>query len=224
MAGHYKGKCYAWDVVNEALEEDGSWRESVFYQVLGEEYIKLAFRLAAEVDPEAKLYYNDYNIERPGDKVDGALRIVKMLQDDGIRIDGVGMQAHFTIGRSPSLDDQIAVIESYGALNVEVAYTELDVRVDIPSNSTGHALQKKEYRNVSLTFQLPLIIIFCLRGKCHNQHLDKISANTVTFLSPGRGCLCPDRSMHRHHPLGLLRPLQLGSVLLSGLRRAAAVV
>lgn len=149
VAGHYKGQCYAWDVVNEALDEDGTWRDSIFYQVLGEEYISLAFRVAAEVDPEAKLYYNDYNIEKPGGKVDGALRIVKMLQDEGIRIDGVGMQAHFTAGEAPSLDDQISVMESYAELGVEVAITELDVRVELPVTDEKLGLQKKDYANVS---------------------------------------------------------------------------
>ncbi|KAG9251555.1 family 10 glycosyl hydrolase [Emericellopsis atlantica] len=148
VAEHYKGQCYAWDVVNEALNEDGTWRESVFYEVLGEDYIKLAFRVASEADPEAKLYYNDYNLERPGAKVNGALRIVEMLQEDGIRIDGVGMQAHFTAGGAPSLDEQIEVIESYAALGVEVALTELDVRLEtLPPTEETLALQKEDYKN-----------------------------------------------------------------------------
>lgn len=151
VASHWKGRCYAWDVVNEALEEDGSWRQSIFYRVLGEDYIKLAFRLAAEADPEAKLYYNDYNIEKPGAKVDGVRRLVTMLQDEGIKIDGVGMQAHFTAGEAPSLDQQIDVIQSYEALGVEVALTELDVRLDkLPPTEDLLALQKEDYKNVSV--------------------------------------------------------------------------
>lgn len=149
VASHYKGKCYAWDVLNEALEEDGTWRQSVFYQVLGEEYIKIAFRTAAEVDPDTKLYYNDYNIERPGAKVDGAERIVRLLQDDGIKIDGVGLQAHYTVGRSPSLDDQIAVMNQFAALGVEVSLTELDVRMPTPYTDNDVDQQKQVYRNVS---------------------------------------------------------------------------
>ncbi|GJD05522.1 betaxylanase [Colletotrichum higginsianum] len=94
VAGHYKGKCYAWDVVNEALNED-----SVFYNVLGEEYLKLAFRTAAEVDPTAKLYYNDYNLE----------------SDDGIKVDGVGMQAISSHSRA-YFGPAIAVIRSYAEL------------------------------------------------------------------------------------------------------------
>ncbi|KAK6948051.1 hypothetical protein Daesc_009815 [Daldinia eschscholtzii] len=148
LMGHYKGQCYAWDVVNEALNEDGTYRESVFYNVLGEEFIKLAFSTAAEIDPSAKLYYNDYNLESPGAKSEGAIRIVKLLQEAGIRIDGVGMQAHLVASRAPTLDQQTAVMESYGALGVEVALTELDVRVEMPINETSMAWQSEVYKNV----------------------------------------------------------------------------
>ncbi|KAH6648669.1 family 10 glycosyl hydrolase [Truncatella angustata] len=146
---HYKGKCYAWDVVNEALNEDGTYRESVFYNTLGEDFLKLAFSTAAKVDPDVKLYYNDYNIESPGNKSEGALRIVKLLQDDGIKINGIGMQAHFVAGRSPTLDQQISVIQSYGARGLEVAYTELDVRIYLPLNDTGIEWQKEAYRDAA---------------------------------------------------------------------------
>lgn len=149
MAGYYKGKCYAWDVVNEALNEDGTYRESVFYNVLGEDYIKLAFQVASEVDPDAKLYYNDYNLESVSPKSEGAVRIVKMLQDEGIKVDGVGMQGHLIAHDAPSLDDQIAVMESYAATGVEVAITELDVRIQLPSNETSLEWQKNVYRDVS---------------------------------------------------------------------------
>ncbi|CAI4220044.1 unnamed protein product [Parascedosporium putredinis] len=147
VAGHYKGKCYAWDVVNEALNEDGTWRESVFYNVLGEEYIKLAFQVASEVDPDAKLYYNDYNLESVGPKSKAAVEIVKMLRDDGIKIDGIGMQAHLIAHQAPSFEDQLAVIDLYAAADVEVAYTELDVRLETPTNATNLEWQSNVYRD-----------------------------------------------------------------------------
>ncbi|KAI1074517.1 family 10 glycosyl hydrolase [Whalleya microplaca] len=153
---HYKGQCYAWDVVNEALNEDGTYRESVFYKVLGEEYIKLAFRLAAEIEPDVKLYYNDYNIEWPGAKSEGAIRIVKLLQDEGIKIDGVGLQAHFAANSAPTLDQQISVMQSFAALGVEVAVTELDVRIETPSNETSLGWQAEAYKNsVGACVQVP---------------------------------------------------------------------
>lgn len=146
---HYKGQCYAWDVVNEALNEDGTYRESVFYQVLGDEFIKLAFRTAAEVEPDVRLYYNDYNIESPGPKAEAALGIVRLLQEDGIKIDGVGLQSHFVAGSAPSLDELMTTMDSYSALGVEVAVTELDVRVQFSANETSLAWQAEAYKDVS---------------------------------------------------------------------------
>ncbi|KAI1652455.1 glycoside hydrolase family 10 protein [Daldinia decipiens] len=135
------------DMVNKALNEDKTYRKSVFYNVLGEEFIKLAFSTAAEIDPDAKLYYNDYNMESPGAKSEGATRIVKLLQEAGIRIDGVGMQAHLVASKAPTLAQQIADMQSYGALGVEVAITELDVRVEKPANETSMGWQAEVYKN-----------------------------------------------------------------------------
>ena len=124
-ASHWAGQCYAWDVVNEALNEDGTYRNDTFLQVLGPEYIKIAFLAAAAADPGAKLYYNDYNIEYAGPKSSGAqTNIVKYLQDAGIRIDGVGLQSHFIVGETPSIDTQISNMKAFTDMNVEVAITE----------------------------------------------------------------------------------------------------
>ncbi len=91
IAGRYKGKIDSWDVVNEALNEDGSPRESIFYKLFGDEsYLELAFKLAAKSAPDAQLVYNDYNLWKPA-KREGVIRIVKNLQAKGIKIDGVGM-------------------------------------------------------------------------------------------------------------------------------------
>ncbi|KAK3323065.1 glycoside hydrolase family 10 protein [Apodospora peruviana] len=148
VARHWKGKCYAWDVVNEALNEDGTYRESVFYKVLGEEYIKLAFQTAAKVDPKAKLYYNDYNLESPGAKVEGAKRIVKMLKAAHIKIDGVGLQAHLIAEQHPTLDQHIDAIKGFVGTGVEVALTELDVRLKTPATAANLAQQKEAYKNI----------------------------------------------------------------------------
>ncbi|KAL2257957.1 hypothetical protein VTK26DRAFT_8909 [Humicola hyalothermophila] len=148
VAGHWKGQCYAWDVVNEAFEEDGSFRESIFYRVLGEEYIKLAFKTAARVDPHAKLYLNDYNFEWPHAKTEAAKRLVRTLQDEGIRIDGVGLQAHLIAEDHPTIDQHIDAIRGFADLGVEVAITELDVRLTTPSNETNLAMQRESYTNV----------------------------------------------------------------------------
>ncbi|KAJ5374497.1 Glycoside hydrolase superfamily [Penicillium concentricum] len=144
---HYKGKCYAWDVANEALNEDGTYRNSVFYQTIGEAYLPIAFAAAAAADPDAKLYYNDYNIESPGAKSTGAQRIVKLVQQYGAKIDGVGLQAHFIVGSTPSQSAQTSNLAAITALGVEVAYTELDIRMTLPSTAALLAKQSTDYQN-----------------------------------------------------------------------------
>jgi endo-1,4-beta-xylanase len=136
--------------VNEALNDDGTFRNDTFLNVLGPDYIKIAFKAAAAADPAAKLYYNDYNIESLSNKSTAARNnIVKFLQDAGIRIDGVGLQSHFTVGRSPTLDDQIANMKAFTDLGVDVAVTELDVRLEEPENATNLAGQSEIYKNTT---------------------------------------------------------------------------
>ncbi|KAI0392941.1 carbohydrate-binding module family 1 protein [Xylariaceae sp. FL0594] len=151
VVGHYKGKCYAWDVVNEALNEDGTYRNNVFYRVLGEQYIPMAFKAAAAADPGAKLYYNDYNIENTGAKQAGAARIVSLVKSAGARIDGVGMQAHLIVGSTPTLSDLQSAMQSYIAAGAsEVAYTELDIRhSSLPASSSALQQQATDYATVT---------------------------------------------------------------------------
>jgi endo-1,4-beta-xylanase len=146
---HYKGKCYAWDVVNEALNEDGTFRSSVFYQIIGPAYIPIAFATAAAADPSVKLYYNDYNIEYSGAKATAAQNIVKMIKAYGAKIDGVGLQAHFIVGSTPSQSALTTVLKGYTALGVEVAYTELDIRMQLPSTAAKLAQQSTDFQGVA---------------------------------------------------------------------------
>lgn len=149
--GHYKGQCYSWDVVNEALNEDGTYRDSVFYKVLGDSYIPIAFKAADAADPDAKLYYNDYNIEGAGAKQQAAAKIVKLVKDAGARIDGVGMQAHLIVGSVPSQSDLESAMESYLSAGViELAYTELDIRFNsLPASDSGLQQQAGDYETVT---------------------------------------------------------------------------
>nr|ATY46025.1 endo-xylanase XynD [Talaromyces purpureogenus] len=142
---HYKGQCYAWDVVNEALNEDGTYRTSLWYNTIGEAYLPIAFAAAAAADPSVKLYYNDYNIEYSGAKATGALKIVKLVQSYGVKIDGVGLQAHFIVGSTPSRSNQASTMAAYTALGVEVAITELDIRMTLPSTAALLAQQSTDY-------------------------------------------------------------------------------
>ncbi|CAG8197201.1 unnamed protein product [Penicillium olsonii] len=144
---HYKGKCYAWDVVNEALNEDGTYRTNIFYQTIGEAYLPIAFATAAAADPDVKLYYNDYNIESSGSKSTGAQRIIKLVQQYGAKIDGVGLQAHLIVGSTPSQSAQATNLAAFAALGVDIAYTELDIRMTLPSTAALLAQQATDYKN-----------------------------------------------------------------------------
>ncbi|KAJ5579415.1 hypothetical protein N7450_008282 [Penicillium hetheringtonii] len=182
---HYKGDCYAWDVVNEALNEDGSYRESIFYKTIGPAYIPIAFATAAAADPDVKLYYNDYNIESSGSKATAAQNIVKLVQSYGAKIDGVGLQAHFIVGSTPSQSAQASVLSAYAALGVEVAYTELDIRMTLPSTDALLAQQKTDYTNT---------VAACVaERKCIGITIwdwtDKYSWVPNTFS--GQGAACP---------------------------------
>ncbi|PKS07715.1 hypothetical protein jhhlp_006323 [Lomentospora prolificans] len=149
VAGHYKGQCYAWDVVNEALEENGQYRQSPMYRAMGADFIPFAFKVAAEVDPGAKLYYNDYNIEHPGAKATAALDIVRNIKAQGARIDGVGGQGHWIVGQTPSKQDLMSVLASYAALVDEVAYTEIDIRhSSVPASQSAREQQARDYVTV----------------------------------------------------------------------------
>ena len=130
VVSRYKGKIDAWDVVNEAFNEDGSLRESVFYKFLGENYIEKAFKLAHDADPNADLIYNDYNLYKK-QKRDGVVRLVQKMQSKGIKIDGVGVQAHWSLNH-PSLDEIEQIIIDISELEVDVMFTELDISV-LPS-------------------------------------------------------------------------------------------
>ncbi|AOW19733.1 endo-1,4-beta-xylanase [Urechidicola croceus] len=136
IVGRYKGKIKSWDVVNEALNDDGTLRKTVFLDVLGEDYLALAFKLTAAADPEAKLYYNDYSMTNPKKRA-GALRMIKKILDQGIKVDGIGMQGHWDL-KTPSLNEIEKSIEDYASLGVQVAITELDISViPMPWDFTG---------------------------------------------------------------------------------------
>jgi endo-1,4-beta-xylanase len=125
VAGRYAGKVNSWDVVNEALNEDGTLRNSIFLEKLGEDYIRKAFDLTAKAAPNTELYYNDYNIEQPKKRA-GVIALVKKLKASGTRIDGIGIQAHWSIKNIP-LEDIENSIREYSALGLKVSFTELDI-------------------------------------------------------------------------------------------------
>ncbi|MDT0688786.1 endo-1,4-beta-xylanase [Salegentibacter sp. F188] len=129
VVGRYKGRIHSWDVVNEAIEDDGSYRKSKFFEILGEDFIKLAFEFAHEADPDAELYYNDYSMAIPGKRA-GVVRMVKKLQSEGVTVHGIGMQGHIGLN-NPDIREFEKSIEDYGKLG-KVMITELDLSV-LPS-------------------------------------------------------------------------------------------
>ena len=127
VMGRYKGRIQGWDVVNEALNEDGTLRPSPWMKIVGEEYIETAFRYAHEADPQAQLYYNDYSLENEA-KRKGALELVRKLKQKGVPITGVGLQDHVSLDW-PSSDQIDRTISEFGKLGMQVMITELDVDV-----------------------------------------------------------------------------------------------
>lgn len=139
VAGRYAGRADAWDVVNEVIDNDGSYRPTTWVNGIGngDTLVSRAFRFAARYAPETELYYNDFNAWRPA-KRDGIMRLVRMLQRQGIRIDGVGVQAHWGLN-FPKNQYIEAAIDSFASLGVKVMITELDVDV-LPLTREGQII------------------------------------------------------------------------------------
>lgn len=127
VVGRYKGKINSWDVVNEALNEDGTLRQSQWLKIIGEDFIAQAFKFAHEADPKAELYYNDFSLENEP-KRNGAVALIKKLKADGVPVNGVGLQGHDNL-TWPTVEQQDATIAAFAALGVKVSITELDIDV-----------------------------------------------------------------------------------------------
>jgi len=127
IVSRYKGRIHGWDVVNEAILDNGEYRKSKFYEIIGEDFIPLAFQFAHEADPEAELYYNDYSTAIPAKRA-GIVRLAKKLQEAGIKIDGLGMQEHHGLTHA-SLEETEKTILDFADLGVKVMVTEMDISV-----------------------------------------------------------------------------------------------
>lgn len=144
VVSRYKGRVKGWDVVNEAIMEDGTYRKSKFYEILGEEFIPLAFQYAQEADPNAELYYNDYNEWFP-EKVKTVINIVKKMKSRGIRVDGVGMQTHVGLD-TPKLEEYEKALVDYAAAGVKVNVTEMEISaLPSPWGTSANVSDKVEY-------------------------------------------------------------------------------
>ncbi len=148
VATHYAGKVFAWDVVNEAFSDSGTRRsESPFQQKLGDGYIETAFKTAKAADPNAKLCINDYNIEGVNAKSTAVYNLVKDFKARGVPIDCVGFQSHLIVGQVPG-DFQTNLQRFADLGGVDVRITELDIRMQTPSDATKLANQAADYKKV----------------------------------------------------------------------------
>lgn len=143
MMARYRGRIAAWDVANEALAEDGSLRRGFWLDNLGPGYLADAFRWARAADPHATLYLNEYGAEQRGAKAKGLHALVKDLKAQGVPIDGVGFQTH--VSATTSLSALGGMLRQIAALDVDVAITELDVRVPLPADPISLHLQAEVY-------------------------------------------------------------------------------
>jgi endo-1,4-beta-xylanase len=197
VAGRYAGKINSWDVVNEALEEDGTMRKSIFQKLLGDDYIQKAFELAAKADPKAELYYNDYNIEQPA-KRKGAIDLIKKLKAKGVKIDGVGIQGHWSLEKA-FLDEIEQSIIEFAALGVKIAFTELDITVlpnpwdlkgaEISQNYEGSPKMNPYPTALPDSVQTQLAKRYEDIFKIFLKHKDKISRVTFWGVSDGHSWL-----------------------------------
>src|SRR5215213_2663898 len=127
VVGRYKGRIKGWDVVNEALNQDGTMRQSPWFKIIGEDYLAKAFEFAHEADPTAELYYNDYDLELPAKRA-GGVALIQKLKAAGVPISGIGLQNH-NLMDWPSVADEDATINAFEKLGMKIHITELDVDV-----------------------------------------------------------------------------------------------
>ncbi|WP_347020583.1 endo-1,4-beta-xylanase [Bacteroides ovatus] len=146
IVSRYKGRIKGWDVVNEAIVEDGSYRKSKFYEILGEEFIPLAFRYAHEADPDAELYYNDYNMHVAGRR-NAVVELVHSLKTKGLRIDAIGMQGHIGMDY-PAIEEFEKSMQAFAEAGVKVMVTEWDMSalptISMTANVSDTAAYRKE--------------------------------------------------------------------------------
>lgn len=145
----YAGQFFGWDVVNEAIADDGSFRDSVFYQKLGTDYIADAFFATKSLDNKARRYYNDYNIAGIGPKSNAVYNLLQGLRNEGVPVNAIGFQMHLDAVNAPSYDNMVENFQRFADLGLYLAISELDVRIaNLPwDHGTNLALQQQVYHN-----------------------------------------------------------------------------
>jgi endo-1,4-beta-xylanase len=193
VVGRYKGRVGGWDVVNEALNEDGTMRQTPWYRIIGEDYILKAFQFAHEADPQAELYYNDYSVENEP-KRKGAVELVRNLKIAGAAISGVGLQGHDKMDW-PTVKQQADTIEAFGALGLKVHITEFDVDVlprttrqntaDVSATAAGTAESNPYTAGLPEEMQQALAKRYAELFNVFVQHQDIVSRVTFWGVTDG---------------------------------------
>jgi endo-1,4-beta-xylanase len=182
---HYKGQVYAWDVVNEPFSDSGGMRSWLYQNTVGTGYIATALKAARAADPNAKLYINDYNLETAGSKFTTALSTVQSLLAEGAPLDGIGFEGHMIVGSVPSAASLAAQMNQFTALGLEVAITELDIRMTLPETAALLEQQKSDYQNMVAAC---MMVTKCV-GVTVWDFTDEYSWVPSTFS--GQGAACP---------------------------------
>jgi endo-1,4-beta-xylanase len=207
---HFKGRIWQWDVVNEAFNDDGTWRNTIWYQALGPDYIADAFRWAHQADPRALLFYNDYNIEGLGAKSDAVYALVTKLRKQGVPVNGVGLQGHF--GTQYGFPGDVAEnMARFTALGLDVAVTEADVRSVLPMDNPKTQAQAQGY---SVLLQACLLTRRCISFTVWG-FTDKYQWVPGTFNGQGSAALYDENFA----PKPAYHAVQLDLALAAGTRR-----
>ncbi|GBE81353.1 endo-1,4-beta-xylanase [Sparassis latifolia] len=211
IVGHYAGEIisfsYSWDVINEPLNDNGTFRETVFYDTLGMEYIPIALRAARAADPHAKLFINDYNIEGTGAKSTAMVELVQWLQENYVPIDGIGVEGHLIVGEVPTT--LVENFQQFADLGVIFSINELDIRMPLPATAEMLEQQKADYETVvSACMQFTQCVGITLWD-----YTDKYSWIPSSF--PGYGEACPWDEYLQRKPAydGIVLGFQNGSTL-----------
>src|SRR5690554_1987230 len=184
VVGRYKGKIQAWDVVNEAFNMDGSFRESKWYQIIGDDFIAKAFEFAHEADPKAELYYNDYALEN-STKRKAIIQFAQTLLDQNIPITGIGSQSHLSLSNMPEPEETEQMILDFSELDLTFMITELDINVLPTARNDGNLRRDTDIYANGLPQEIDKKLADAYAGlfNIYLKHSDKIERVTLWGIS-----------------------------------------
>lgn len=196
VAGRYRGRIDAWDVVNEAVLDEGGFRQSKWHQIIGEGYVHKAFQYAHDTDPEAELYYNDYNLWMP-EKRQSTITLIKKLLENNVPIHGIGMQAHLKVDTPPVEMIEKSIL-AFSELGLKVMITELDidllpreeqVNIEIPEDGPIPEVLNPYAISLPDSMQQKLADRYVALFELFKKHSDKIDRVTFWGLHDGQSWL-----------------------------------